>query len=153
MKRLLTALAVAALLCAGYYSWLRLRPSEEPEDKPAVWLQAAIHGNEISTVTVALYVAWQLAANPEQSRTVDRLMRDVTVYVLPVMNPDGFHRHTTEASSPWDNRANARPLDSDRDGRIDEEDVAIEDEEGLYVFNERRPLPAHAKKTNDDAPW
>jgi hypothetical protein len=41
---------------------------------------------------------------------------------------------------------------TDTAGEI-QEDVTIEDNETLYVFDSQHPLPPHAKKNNDEATW
>jgi len=110
------------------------RSTGEPQTKPAAFVQAAIHGNEISTQMTALYMAWQCAANPDRRRSVDRVMRDTTLYVVPAVNPDATHHFMTEPYSYWRPRLNFRPDDADGDGRVDEdgqEDLDGDGEIGL----------------------
>ncbi len=90
-------------------------------EKPAAYIEGAIHGNEASAAMTALYVAWQLAANPEKSRGIDRLLATHAVYVVPVANPDGLHHYMTGAHTTMRPRYNFRPHDADKDGRIDED--------------------------------
>ena len=60
-----------------------------PETKPAMWVDAAIHGNEINGVTCALYTAWYLLTRYDYDPYVRRLVDDTTFYILPGLNVDG----------------------------------------------------------------
>jgi M6 family metalloprotease-like protein len=121
-----------------------------PESKPAVYAQGALHGNEISSMTTVLYLAWQLAANPAGSRTTDKLARTTTLYAAPAVNPDALHHFATEPHSHWRPRYNYRPFDDDRDGKLDEDPyedldgdgeiglMYARDEQGAFVLREGR---------------
>ena len=89
--------------------------------KPAIYVQGGIHGNEISAVMVTLYFAWQMGANPDRRRAIDRLLRDTTIYIAPAVSPDAVQHFVTQPTSSWRPRFNFRPHDADGDGRVDED--------------------------------
>jgi poly(3-hydroxybutyrate) depolymerase len=120
------------------------RRSGSASEKPAVWIEGAIHGNEASSSMAVLYAAWQFAANPERSRTVDRLLGRTTLYAAPVVNPDALHHYLTEPHSHWRPRFNYRPHDADGDGRVDEDGYEDLDGDGeigqMYVEDPQGPF-------------
>ncbi|MFW6059459.1 MAG: M14 family metallopeptidase [Phycisphaeraceae bacterium] len=77
-------------------------------DKPAYLLHAAIHGNEVAGIPLALYTARQLLADhPERSDLLQR----VAFHIVPVLNPDAAHLTATLSMplrSRWD-RAEKQP--------------------------------------------
>ena len=89
--------------------------------KPAMWIDANIHGNETQGTEVALYTLWYLLENRERLPMVRELMERAVFFVLPSMNPDGrewwIHGPNTENSS----RSGKAGIDNDRDGLVDED--------------------------------
>ncbi|MHC4853632.1 MAG: M14 family zinc carboxypeptidase, partial [Planctomycetota bacterium] len=126
----------------------------QAESKPAAYVEGGLHGNEISTVMTTLYFAWQMGANPDRRRSIDRALRDVTLYVAPMVNPDAVQQFVTEPNSMWRPRFNFRPHDADGDGKIDEDpyedlngdgqisQMYVPDPEGKFILSDgmvRRP--------------
>ncbi len=91
------------------------------ESKPAMWIDANIHGNETQGTEVCLYTLWYLMENRERLPKVRELLSRCAFYVLPTMNPDGrehwFHAANTSSSS----RTGKGVTDNDRDGFADED--------------------------------
>ena len=59
---------------------------------PAVaWLNYSIHGDELSSTDAALYVAYHLVA--ARDRRTARLLEEVVVQLVPLVNPDGRERY------------------------------------------------------------
>ncbi len=89
--------------------------------KPAMWIDANIHGNETQGTEVALYTLWYLLENRERLPMVQELLARSVFFVLPTLNPDGrewwIHGPNTEHSS----RTGKAGTDNDRDGAIDED--------------------------------
>lgn len=112
--------------------------------KPAIYVQGGIHGNEISSVMVSLYFAWQLGANPDRRRGIDRLLRDYTLYVAPAINPDAIEHFVTRPNSLWRPRFNFAPHDADGDGRVDENPYQDLNGDGqisqMYVADPKGPF-------------
>ena len=59
-----------------------------PETKPAMWVDGAIHGNEINGITCALYTAWYLLTRYDYDPYVRRIVDSTTFYILPGLNVD-----------------------------------------------------------------
>src|SRR5262249_46718400 len=55
-------------------------------DKPAMWIDANIHGNEIQGGEVALYTAWYLTEMYGQVPEVTALLDRVAFYIVPSIN-------------------------------------------------------------------
>ena len=56
--------------------------------KPAMWVDGAIHGNEINGVTCSLYLAWYLLTRYDYDPYVKGLVDRNTFYILPGLNVD-----------------------------------------------------------------
>lgn len=59
-----------------------------------VWLQYAVHGNEISTTDAAMYTAYHLLAAMDDP-LVDQVLANTVVFIDPLQNPDGLERFTS----------------------------------------------------------
>lgn len=90
-------------------------------DKPAFWIDGAIHANEIQGSEVALYTAWYLLEMYGRNPLVTRLLDERTFYVVPMMNPDSRDAHMHRPNDTNTPRGGQRPTDNDRDGRFDED--------------------------------
>ncbi|MCL2738149.1 MAG: M14 family metallopeptidase [Bacteroidales bacterium] len=89
-----------------------------PDRKPAMWVDANIHGNEIQGSEMALYIAWYLTENFHENAYIQELLEQKTFYIAPTINPDGRAVFTEEAGSL---RSGIFPVDNDRDGVADED--------------------------------
>lgn len=85
-------------------------PEIASEDKTGIAVFANIHGGERESATCAMYFAWWLTQN-NQADSVKEILDKYTVYVIPVINPDGY-----EQSFVYNTRQNMRPKDSNGDG-------------------------------------
>jgi hypothetical protein len=90
-------------------------------DKPGVYVDANIHGNEIQAGEVALYLADYLLKNygklPKITKVVDRN----AFYIIPVVNVDGRYHFFADANTMHSSRSLRIPKDDDRDGLFDED--------------------------------
>ena len=80
------------------------------EEKTGVAVFGNIHGGERESGACAMYFAWWLTANSDTER-VSEILDNYIVYVIPVINPDGY-----EQSFVYNNRPNLRPNDANGDG-------------------------------------
>jgi len=96
-------------------------PGSDDRAKPAMWIDGAIHANEIQAAEVTLYSAWYLATNYGHNDAITELLDDYAFYILPMVNPDSRVTWFTEPSTPHSRRANQMPFDNDRDGLVDED--------------------------------
>jgi len=87
-------------------------------EKPAFYIDAAIHANEIQAVEVATYTAWYLLESYSNNAFIKGLVDTKTFYIVPFQSPDG------RDSFIHDNiviRSGEVPRDDDGDGLIDED--------------------------------
>jgi hypothetical protein len=93
----------------------------EADKKPAMWIDGAIHANEIQATEVVLYTAWYLCEMRQESDVVKRLLDERTFYLLPMMSPDSRDAHFYEPNTTHSPRTGQRPIDDDKDGLVDED--------------------------------
>jgi hypothetical protein len=118
------------------------------DTKPAMWVDGAIHGNEVNGITCSLYLMWYLLTRYDYDPFIHDLLNTTTFYILPGLNVDAndsFVRFPNTANNP---REPYRPEDNDGDGLYDEdqtEDVDgdgqlsvmyVEDPEGMFKLSE-----------------
>jgi len=120
-------------------------------DKPAIYADGNIHGNEIQGGEICLYLLDYLLGsygkNPEISRLVDK----TCFYVVPVVNPDGRYHFFSDPNTPDSNRSLRIPTDDDRDGLLDEDVPDDLDGDGNICVMRRRD-PFGAFKTDPEDP-
>ena len=85
-------------------------PEVPEEDKTGIAVLANIHGGERESAASAMYFAWWMATE-SASEQVQEILNSYTVYVVPVINPDGY-----EQSFVYNTRQNLRPRDLNGDG-------------------------------------
>jgi murein tripeptide amidase MpaA len=59
------------------------------DSKPAFYIDAHIHAEEVATSHTALYTIWYLLTNYGSDGMVTWLLDNTTFYILPRLNPDG----------------------------------------------------------------
>ena len=95
-------------------------PDTGPEmNKPAMYIEANVHGNEIQGAEVSLYTVWYLMENYGRIDQITKLVNERVFYVVPTVNPDGrdhFLKGTGAGS-----RTGHVPVDDDNDGQADED--------------------------------
>jgi murein tripeptide amidase MpaA len=102
------------------------------DTRPAVLVTAGLDGRAVAGSRIALRVAEQLL------ETHAELLQDVTVYVVPLANPDGVALNASAVNAG--HAGSLRPLDEDRDGRVDEDGPDDLNGDGLITMM-RRPDP------------
>ncbi|GAA5217088.1 M14 family zinc carboxypeptidase [Corallincola platygyrae] len=60
----------------------------------SVWMQYAVHGNEISATDAAMFAAYHLLAAPEDAVN-KTILANTVVFIDPLQNPDGLERFTS----------------------------------------------------------
>ena len=103
-------------------------------DKPGAFFEGGRHSGEITATESALYLAWYVLTNYGKDTAITRLLDRKTLYVKPVVNPDGSEMYRLTAQA---NRSSVRPHDSDRDGLLDEDPGEDLDGDG-YVRDMRK---------------
>lgn len=74
-----------------------LKFSSGGSNKPAVFFNGCQHAREWVTVMASTYLADQLAQNYQNDFFTQTLLNLVDVYIIPIVNPDGYvYTHTTD---------------------------------------------------------
>ena len=58
-------------------------------DKPAFYIDAGIHAEEVATTQTAVYTIWYLLSNYGSDADVSWLLDKLAFYIIPRINPDG----------------------------------------------------------------
>lgn len=114
------------------------------DSKPAMWIDGAIHGNEINGVMCSLYTAWYLLTRYEYDQFVHDLVNSTTFYILPGLNVDANESYAVHPNTPHNPREPYRPEDNDGDGLYDEDQNEDVDGDGelsyMYIEDADGPL-------------
>jgi hypothetical protein len=110
------------------------------DDKPAMWVDGNIHGNEVQGAEAVVYLAWYLLENSESNPEVAALLRRASFHLLPMVNPDGRARWFKDAHNASSSRTGAKPTDDDDDGRLDEDGPNDLDGDG-HIAQMRKHMP------------
>ncbi len=91
-------------------------------EKPAVYVDGTIHGNEIQATEVCLYLASYLLDSYGDNPKVKALVDSRAFYIIPIANVDNRYHFFADASGYNRGRTARVPYDDDRDGMADEDD-------------------------------
>ncbi|MCZ6816452.1 MAG: M14 family metallopeptidase [Planctomycetota bacterium] len=107
-------------------------------EKPAMYIDGNIHGNEVQAAEVPLYTIWYLCKSYGHVEALTELLDECAFYILPMVNPDGrahwFDKPNTSSSS----RSGTKPTDNDNDGLFDEDGYDDLDGDGEILEMRRR---------------
>jgi hypothetical protein len=134
-------------------------------EKPGVYADGNIHGNEIQAAEVVLYLADYLLKNygkiPEITKAVDRN----AFYLIPVVNADGRYHFMQGGSSMNNNRSLRISRDDDKDGLFDEDgpndldgdgnisQMRIRDPNGMFRTDPNEPRLMIRVKEGEKGEW
>ncbi|MDF1808592.1 MAG: M14 family metallopeptidase [Phycisphaerales bacterium] len=90
-------------------------------DKPAMYIDGNVHGNEIQATETVLYSIWYLTKSYGEVDQLTELIDRVAFYFVPSQNPDGRAEWFANPNSPHSARTGQRPTDNDYDGQLDED--------------------------------
>jgi hypothetical protein len=102
-------------------------------DKPGIYTDGAIHGNEIQATEVCLYLAWTLLDGYERNPEIRKLVDERTFYIVPTVNVDSRARYFEPGAGLVSGRSARVAHDDDRDGLADEDDYEDLDGDGEVV--------------------
>ncbi len=127
-------------------------PKTGPDrDKPAMYVDGNIHGNEVQAAEACLYTIWTLAEGFGRVEKITELLEKKAFYIVPTVNPDGraywFDGPNTTSSS----RSGKVPRDEDRDGLLDEDGYEDVDGDG-QIAQMRKKDPNGRYKPSPDEP-
>ncbi|MBT8398408.1 MAG: hypothetical protein KJN92_15650, partial [Gemmatimonadetes bacterium] len=119
------------------------------DTKPAMWVDGAVHGNEVNGIMCSLYLMWYLLTQYDYNPFVHDLVNSTTFYILPGLNVDAnasFVEFPNTANNP---REPYRPEDNDGDGLYDEDQTEDVDGDG-QLSNMYKEDPEGPLKLSDD---
>lgn len=123
----------------------------DDKDRPAIWIDAGIHANEIQTVEVVLYTAWYLLESRASNPFIQKLLDERVFYLMPMMSPDSRDAHFYEPNTTHGPRTGQRPVDDDNDGLVNEDDYDDLDGDG-HITQMRIRDPNGRYKAHPDFP-
>ena len=118
-------------------------------DKPAMYIDAATHGNEIQGSEVCLYLIHYVLKNYGALPRVTELLDRAVLYVLPMSNPDSREAWFTRPSTPSFPRTPPVPVDDDRDGVADEDGPDDLDGDGIITMMRKKVPPGQGRFRQD----
>lgn len=119
-------------------------------DKPGIYADGNIHGNEIQGGEICLYLLDYLLGNYGKNPEVSRLLDKTCFYVVPVVNADGRHHFFVDSNTSSSNRSIRIPTDDDHDGLVDEDFRDDLDGDGnICVMRRRDPFGVYKTDRED----
>ncbi len=119
--------------CMGRDQWLLTITNPKTgsdTEKTAMWVDGAIHGNEVNGITCSLYLAWYLLTRYDYDPFVHDLVDNHTFYILPGLNVDANNSYVEFPNTANNPREPYRPEDNDGDGLFDEDQTEDVDGDG-----------------------
>ena len=113
--------------------------------KPAIYVDAATHANEIQGTEVCLYIINYVLKNYGRLPRVTELLDRGTFYLVPMVNVDSRRKWFTEPSTPNYPRTVPVKIDDDRDGRVDEDGFDDLDGDGEITMMRKRVPPGQGR--------
>ena len=114
------------------------------DTKPAMWVDGAVHGNEVNGIMCSLYLMWYLLTQYDYNPFVHDLVNSTTFYILPGLNVDANASFVEFPNTPNNPREPYRPEDNDGDGLYDEDQTEDVDGDGqlsrMYMEDPEGPL-------------
>jgi hypothetical protein len=118
------------------------------DTKPAMWVDGAIHGNEVNGIMCSLYTMWYLLTRYDYDPFVYDLVNSTTFYILPGLNVDANDSFVSFPNNPNNPREPYRPEDNDGDGLYDEDQTEDVDGDGqmsvMYLEDPNGPFKLSA---------
>ncbi len=113
-----------------YLITITAKSTGKHQDKSAMWVDGAIHGNEVNGITCSLYLMWHLLTRYDYDEYVHDLVNNCTFYILPGLNVDANESFVRYPNTPNNPREPFRPEDNDGDGLYDEDRTEDVDSDG-----------------------
>lgn len=76
-------------------------PGEDAETRPAVLFNGAQHAREWISVMVPMYFADQFVRGYENDPQITAILDNVVVYIVPIVNPDGYEFSQLPGNRMW----------------------------------------------------
>lgn len=116
-------------------------PAKPYLGKPAQWIDGGTHGNEYTGTEVCLYIIDKLVGGYGSDARITKILDDKTIYVCPIVNPDGVFNSVERGISQRGNGDSGlgpnAPRDLDGDGHVTQ--FRFKDPKGLFVPDDQDP--------------
>ncbi|WP_435011158.1 M14 family metallopeptidase [Tundrisphaera lichenicola] len=119
-------------------------------DKPAMYVDGNIHGNEVQAAEACLYTIWYLTENYGRVEKITKLVDERAFYIVPTVNPDGRAWWFTGPNTTNSSRSGKSPVDDDRDGLFDEDGYDDIDGDGQITLMRKKVADGRFKLSPDD---
>ncbi len=119
-------------------------------DKPGVYVDGNIHGNEIQAGEVCLYYANMLLTKYGEIEKITSAVDNNAHYIIPVVNVDGRYHFFEDGNTPSTNRSIRVPRDDDGDGLFDEDGPDDLDGDGNIVQMRIKDAFGQYKEDSED---
>ncbi|MCX6559892.1 MAG: M14 family zinc carboxypeptidase [Candidatus Aminicenantes bacterium] len=110
-------------------------PAKAYLGKPGQWIDGGTHGNEYTGTEVCLYIIDKLLSGYGAAPEITALLDSRTIYVCPIVNPDGVfasvEREISQRGNGDSSRGPNAPRDLNGDGHITQ--FRFKDAKGLFV--------------------
>ena len=90
-------------------------------EKPGIYIDGNIHGNEIQGGEISLYLLNYLLTKYGENEEIIKLVDKKCFYVVPIVNVDGRYHFFADPNTSSSSRGLRRPHDDDHDGLINED--------------------------------
>lgn len=87
----------------------------QDEDEPVILFHGSIHAEEVLGTEIILAMLHQLTAGYGTDSTLTRYVRELEIWTVPIVNPDGHNLVSTGVDTSW--RKNTR--DNNENGQLD----------------------------------
>jgi len=126
-------------------------PKTGPElSKPAMYIEANVHGNEVQGGEVCLYTIQFLMENYGRNPKITDLVDHRVFYILPTVNPDGRAWWFEHPNTMHSSRSIQRPWDDDNDGLFDEDGYDDLDGDGQILIMRKKVPYGNFKQDPED---
>jgi hypothetical protein len=133
-----------------YLITITAKATGKHSEKTAMWVDGAIHGNEVNGITCSLYMMWYLLTRYDYDSYVHDLVDNCTFYILPGLHVDANESFVVFPNTPNNPREPYRPEDNDGDGLYDEDRTEDVDGDGelstMYIENTKGNYKLSADK-------
>ncbi|MBD3414500.1 MAG: hypothetical protein GF421_08735 [Candidatus Aminicenantes bacterium] len=111
------------------------------QDKPGIYVDGNIHGNEIQATEVCLYFLNYILTKYSENPQITKLVNKNCFYIIPTVNVDGRYHFFKDPNTSSSNRGLRRPKDDDRDGLVNEDFPDDLDGDGnICLMRKKDPL-------------
>ena len=122
----------------------------EELSKPAMYIEANVHGNEVQGGEVCLYTIQFLMENYGKNPKITDLVDHRVFYILPTVNPDGRAWWFEHPNTMHSSRSIQRPWDDDNDGLFDEDGYDDLDGDGEILMMRKKVPYGNFKQDPED---